>query len=121
MRRLVGAQLRFKDRANADLAYVVTGHAAQGLTVSHGIAVITGSEGRQWFYTAMTRGAELNQAVVFTQPGRQADPASDTRAAPELRRYERIRAEREAKTGAHRFPNSNPDLHAPSAVLADVL
>jgi AAA domain len=41
---------RFADRENADLAYAVTGHAAQGLTVSHGIAVVTGSEGRQWFY-----------------------------------------------------------------------
>jgi hypothetical protein len=112
---------RFKDRANADLAYAVTGHAAQGLTVSHGIAVITGSEGRQWFYTAMTRGVELNQAIVFTEPARPADPASGTRAAPELQRYERIRAERQAFPEPHRYPTGSPDPREPSAVLADVL
>jgi hypothetical protein len=55
-----------------DLGYAVTGHSAQGLTVGHGIAVVTGSESRQWLYTAMTRGADCNQAVVFTQPARPA-------------------------------------------------
>ena len=62
------ATFRFADTANADLAYAVTGHSAQGLTVSHGIAVVTGGEGRQWFYSAITRGADCNQAIVFTQP-----------------------------------------------------
>lgn len=54
---------RFADTANADLAYAVTGHSAQGLTISHGIAVVIGSEGRQWFYSAITRGADCNQAA----------------------------------------------------------
>lgn len=112
---------RFGDLKNADLAYAVTGHAAQGLTVSHGIAVITGNEGRQWFYSAMTRGTELNQAIVFTQPARPADAAAGTRAAPELRRYEHIKAEREATNEPYRFPASNPDPREPSTVLADVL
>jgi AAA domain len=112
---------RFTDCRNADLAYAVTGHAAQGLTVSHGIAVITGSETRQWLYSAMTRGAELNQAVVFTQPVRLADPAAGTRAAPELRRHERIAAERAAGTEPDHHLARNPDSCEPVAVLADVL
>ena len=32
----------------------------------------------------------LNQAVVFTQPARPADPAAGTRAAPELSRHRRL-------------------------------
>ncbi len=64
---------------------------------------------------------ELNQTIVFTQPPLPADPAAGTRAAPELRRYERIRAEREAKDEPYGFPISTPDPREPSAVLADVL
>jgi hypothetical protein len=112
---------QFADCRNADLAYAVTGHAAQGLTVSHGIAVITGSETRQWLYSAMTRGAELNQAMVFTQPARPADPTPGTWAAPELRRYERIAAERAAGTESEHHPARSPDPGEPVAVLADVL
>jgi hypothetical protein len=70
---------RYRDGSNSDLAYAVTGHSAQGLTVSHGIAVVTGSEARQWFYSAITRDADLNQAIVVTQPGRRADPAAGTK------------------------------------------
>ena len=79
---------RYADTANADLAYAVTGHSAQGLTVSHGIAVVTGSESRQWLYSAMTRGADCNQAIVFTQPARPGGPRrrdpprAGTRAIP---------------------------------------
>jgi hypothetical protein len=56
-------QRRFTDRAfrydgyqSSDLAYAVTGHSAQGATVHTGIALITGTEDRQWLYPAMTRG-----------------------------------------------------------------
>ena len=112
---------RYSDTANADLAYAVTGHSAQGLTVSHGIAVVTGSESRQWFYSAMTRGADCNQAIVFTQPARPADIAAGTRPAPELARYRRLRAERDGQPMTSPFPAHNPDPREPMAVLADVL
>lgn len=95
---------RFADLANADLGYAVTDHAAQGLTVSHGIAVVTGSESRQWLYTAMTRGSDLNQAIVATLPARAADLRSGTRPAPELARHRRLRAERRGQLAHGAFP-----------------
>jgi hypothetical protein len=95
-------QRRFTDRAfrytgyqSSDLAYAVTGHSAQGATVHTGIALITGTEDRQWLYPAMTRGTDTNLAYVFTTPARPADPQPGTRPAPELDRYERIRRERQ--------------------------
>ncbi len=112
---------RCSDNRNCDLAYAVTGHSAQGLTVSHGIAVVAGSEARQWLYSAMTRGADLNQAVVFTRPCRLADPAGGTRAAPELSRYARITAERTGEAAPARATGSDPDPREPTAVLADVI
>ena len=94
-------QRRFTDRAfrytgyqSADLAYAVTGHSAQGATVHTGIALVTGTEDRQWLYPAMTRGTDANLAFVFTTPARPADPQPGTRPAPELDRYDRIRRER---------------------------
>ena len=94
-------QRRFTDRAfrydgyqSADLAYAVTGHSAQGATVHTGIALVTGTEDRQWLYPAMTRGTDANLAFVFTTPARLADPQPGTRAAPELGRYDRTRRER---------------------------
>src|SRR5258708_11816479 len=39
---------RFADLRETELGYAVTGHSAQGLTVSVGLAVVTGNEGRQW-------------------------------------------------------------------------
>ena len=114
------ATFRYRDTANADLAYAVTGHSAQGLTVSHGIAVVTG-ESRQWLYSAMTRGADCNQAIVFTQPARPADLAAGTGAAPELARFRRLRAERDGQPMNSPFPTHNPDPREPMAVLADVL
>src|SRR5580692_7230200 len=95
-------QRRFTDRAfrydgyqSVDLAYAITGHSAQGATVHTGIALVTGNEGRQWLYPAMTRGTDANLAFVFTTPPRVAYPRPGTRAAPELERHERIRRERE--------------------------
>jgi len=78
----------------ADLACAVTGHSAQGRTVRAGIAVVTGSEDRQWLYVAMTRGSEENVMVAFTSSARVADPEAGTRPAPELARHERIGRER---------------------------
>ena len=67
-----------------------------------GIALITGSEDRQWLYPAMTRGTDVNLAFVFTTPARPADPQPGTRPAPELDRYDRSRRERQG------FPASQP-------------
>src|SRR6516225_10797687 len=95
-------QRRFTDRAfrydvyqSAALVYAVTGHSAQGATVHTGIALVTGTEDRQWLYPAMTRGTDVNLAFVFTTPPRAAELQPGTRSAPELDRYERIRRERQ--------------------------
>ena len=123
-------QRRFTDRAfrydgyqSSDLAYAVTGHSAQGATVHTGIALVTGSEDRQWLYPAMTRGTDANLAFVFTTPARPADPQPGTRPAPELDRYERIRRERAGFPAAPASAPSpaGPDQREPIAVLADVL
>ena len=120
---------RFTDRAfcyagyqSCDLAYAITGHSAQGATVHTGIALVTGTEDRQWLYPAMTRGTDANLAFVFTTPPKAAAPQPGTRAAPELDRYERIRRERRGflPTQPAAGPG-NPDPREPIAVLADVL
>src|SRR5690348_1835102 len=134
VRRLLGpdratGQRRFTDRAfpydgyqTADLAYAITGHSAQGATVHTGIALVTGTEDRQWLYPAMTRGTDANLAYVFTTPPMVADPQPGTRPAPELDRYERRRHEREGLLSADCTPEpSSPDPREAIAVLADVL
>ena len=122
-------QRRFTDRAfrydgyhSADLAYAITGHSAQGATVHTGIALVTGTEDRQWLYPAMTRGTDVNLAFVFTAPARAADPQPGSRPAPELDRYDRIRRERQGFPALQ--PASDPggaESREPVAVLADVL
>ena len=134
VRRLLEAdsatgQRRFTERAfgyagyqSSDLAYAMTGHSAQGATVHTGIALVTGSEDRQWLYPAMTRGTDANLAFVFTTPPKVADPRPGTRAAPELERYERIRREREGFLPAQSAAGlGHLDPREPIAVLADVL
>ena len=123
-------QRRFADRAfrydgyqTSDLAYAVTGHSAQGATVHTGIALVTGTEDRQWLYPALTRGTDTNLAYVFTTPARPADPQTGTRPAPELGRYERLRRERAGYLPDEPLPAS-PDRagqREPVAVLADIL
>ena len=78
---------------DAELGYAVTDHAAQGRTVTAGLAVITGTEDRQHAYVALTRGTDANLAYVFTASPKTADPAPGPRPAPELARYD-SRAER---------------------------
>ena len=123
-------QRQFTDRAfrytsyqSADLAYAVTGHSAQGATVHTGIALVTGTEDRQWLYPAMTRGTDTNLAYVFTPPARPADPQSGARPAPELDRYENLRRERAGYLPDEPSPGSpnRTGQREPIAVLADVL
>jgi hypothetical protein len=90
--------------------------------VHTGIALVTGTEDRQWLYPAMTRGADANLAYVFTTPACPADPRPGTRTAPELRRYDRIRHEQQGFPATQ--PTSDPSApqpREPIAVLADVL
>jgi hypothetical protein len=122
-RRFTTQAFRYDGYQSADLAYAITGHSAQGATVHTGIALVTGSEDRQWLYPAITRGTDMNVAFVFTTPARPADPRPGTRPAPELDRYDRLRREPAG------YPPCLPStatpgplrLREPIAVLADVL
>ena len=107
----------------ADLGYAITGHTAQGRTVWQGIALITGTEGRNWAYVALTRGREGNYAWVVGQPAKVADPAPGVRPAPELGRRERIERERAGLPDEERelTPLEKELAREPIAVLADVL
>jgi conjugative relaxase-like TrwC/TraI family protein len=114
----------YGDFANFDLAYAVTTHSAQGRTATTSTALVLGTETRQWLYTAMSRGARGNYAIVAASPPKIADTRPGTRAAPELERYERIQAER-AGFGPQ-VPQRDPlEIHAGDreapGILADIL
>ena len=49
-RRFTGRAFRYDGYHSSDLAYAITGHSAQGATVHTGIALVTGTEDRQWLY-----------------------------------------------------------------------
>jgi ATP-dependent exoDNAse (exonuclease V) alpha subunit len=109
-RRFTAQSFTYTGYRTADLAYAVTGHSAQGGTVHTGIALVSGSEDRQWLYPALTRGTDTNLAFVFTTPARVADPQPGTRPAPELARYERRGQERDGvrptqPAAAHAVPD----------------
>ena len=122
-RRFTDRAFRFPGYRSAELAYALTGHSAQGGTVHTGIALVTGSEDRQWLYPAMTRGTDANLAFVFTTPARPADPQPGTRPAPGLGRYDRLRRERAGHHPGQLRPGSpgGADPRQPAAVLADIL
>jgi hypothetical protein len=88
-RRWTDRHFVFNSYGNSELGYAVTDHAAQGRTVTAGLAVITGTEDRQHAYVALTRGTDVNTAYVYTQSPRTADLAPGPRPAPELARYDR--------------------------------
>jgi hypothetical protein len=122
-RRFTAQAFLYTGYQSSDLAYAVTGHSAQGATVHTGIALVTGTEDRQWLYPAMTRGIDTKLAFVFTTPARPANPQPGTWPAPELDRYERIRQERAGDLPGQFAPGSpgGADPREPVAVLADVL
>jgi hypothetical protein len=105
----------------ADLAYAVTGHSAQGRTVRAGIPLVTGTEERQWLYVAMTRGADANTMIAFTQSPRIADAEAGTRRAPELDRHQRIERERDGYPTEPAQADGNPQPRDAIAVAADIL
>jgi conjugative relaxase-like TrwC/TraI family protein len=122
--RRYGAAFSYGDFQNFDLAYAVTTHSAQGRTVTASTALVLGTENRQWLYTAMSRGAHSNAAIVATSPPKIADTRPGTRPAPELERYERIQHERagHAPTPPAREPL---EVHAgdreAAGILSDIL
>jgi conjugative relaxase-like TrwC/TraI family protein len=121
-RRFTERAFRYDGYQTCDLAYAVTGYSAQGATVHTGIALVTGSEDRQWLYPAMTRGTDANIAFVVTTPT-AADPTPGTRPAPELDRYDRLRGQRDGCPPGQftRVTASGADPREAIAVLADVL
>ena len=121
-RRFTSHAFCYRGYRTSDLAYAITGHSAQGGTVHTGITLVTGSETRQWLYSALARGTESNMAFVFTTPPKAADPLPGTRPAPELERYERIRRERDGFLPAQSGHGpAGQDPREPAAVLADVV
>jgi hypothetical protein len=122
-RQFTGRAFWYGGYWSCDLAYAITGHSAQGATVNTGIALVTGTEDRQWLYPALTRGTDANLAFVFTTPARLADPQPGTRPAPELGRYDRNRHQRDGYPAdpADTAQPGGPDRREPIAVLADVL
>jgi hypothetical protein len=122
-RRFTAQAFRYRGYRTANLAYAITGHSAQGATVHTGIALVTGTEDRQWLYPALTRGTDANLAFVFTTPARPAEPQPGIRPAPELARYDRLRRHR---TGHPSRPSDvtkigSADPREPITVLADIL
>src|SRR6185437_12390711 len=113
-RRWTDRHFVFNNHEDAELGYAVTDHAAQGRTVTAGLAVITGTEDRQHAYVALSRGTEVNLAYVFTASPKRADPVPGPRPAPELARYDRRTA-----PGGPAAPASTPA--DPLTVLAGVL
>ena len=109
--------------ASTDWAYCETAHSSQGRTVAVSMTLVTGSETRQWLYTAMTRAAYGNRAIVVTEPARIANARPGTRPAPELGRRARLERERD---GLPPLPVPGPEVkdtprREAVAVLADVL
>ncbi len=53
--------------------YAVTGHVAQGLTTDRAFVLASDELYREWTYTAMSRGRELNRLYVVDSPSRVRD------------------------------------------------
>ena len=68
----VEADAGLKTSASYTVARAVDDWAAEALHT--GIALVTGTEDRQWLYPAMTRGTDTNLTYVFTTPAHPADP-----------------------------------------------
>lgn len=120
MRRWSEDTVRWRRYRRAESGLWSTAHAAQGRTVTAGIPLVTGTEDAQWLYSALTRGAETNIAVVFThQPA--ADPSPGTRPAPELARQQQVAAERTAETTQLQQHDTTIEPRPTGAVLADIL
>jgi AAA domain/TrwC relaxase len=117
-RRWTERNFVYRGYRNSELGYAVTDHVAQSRTVHTGLALITGTEDRQHAYVALSRGTSNNLAFVFTVSSKKADPAPGPQPAPELPRYDRIRAERDGKLAPAAITAGTSEA---VGVLADVL
>ncbi len=73
------------------LAYAVTVHRGQGLTVDHAVVVVDRSTSAEHLYVGMTRGRHHNLACVVTEPAgdehtRRPAPTAEEALAAALRR-----------------------------------
>jgi hypothetical protein len=103
-------------RENAQLAYAVTFHAAEGRTVDSGIAVVTGEEDRQAVNVALTRGREDNEAYVICG-WKLADPRPGPSEDPELARHDMLVRERAGLPPVADGPASDPGVMTAESVL----
>ena len=58
--------------------YAVTGHVAQGLTTDRAFVLASDELYREWTYTAMSRGRQLNRLYVVDNPSRVRDEIAPT-------------------------------------------
>ena len=64
--------------------YALTGHSAQGLTAQRALVLADPGVGRDWLYTAMTRGREANQLYLVARRDRDRDEfGPSARAQPD--------------------------------------
>jgi AAA domain len=66
------------------LAYAVTVHKAQGVTVDEGVLVVDGSTSGEHLYVGMTRGRHRNLACVNTEPAGDEQPYRELRTAGQV-------------------------------------
>jgi hypothetical protein len=69
---------------NVTLAYAVTVHKAQGLTVDRAVLIADDTTTAEALYVAMTRGRHSNTALVVTDPDDLDHPATEERTAHEV-------------------------------------
>lgn len=64
--------------------YALTGHSAQGLTARCALVLADPGVGRDWLYTAMTRGRDANQLYLVARRDRDRDEfGPSARAQPD--------------------------------------
>ena len=95
--------------------YALTGHSAQGLTARRALVLADPGVGRDWLYTAMTRGRDANQLYLVARRDRDRDEfGPSARAQPDA--IEALAAQLERHQGQelaldqvpHRVDRSRP-------------
>ena len=106
----------FENYEDAELGYAVTDHAAQGRTVTAGLAVITGTEDRQHAYVALSRGTDVNTRLRVHRLAQDRRPGPGPAPGPRTRPLRPPRR----RPGGPAAPAATPPGEA-LAVLAGVL
>lgn len=120
-RRFEGEPIVTDQYSSWDLGYAITGHTSQGRTVHTGIAVVTGSEPRNWFYVAMTRGRESNRAIAFTRTVNVSDAVPGSRPAPEIERHRQTERERAGEPVKRSKDKGKPAPREAIVILTEVV